>query len=75
MKLIGDLKKQVEKTNTKEEAKEVIEKAGMQLTDDELDCITGGEGEHPELGYCHCSNGKPGPYGQVCPICNYPYVG
>ncbi len=36
MKLIGNLKKQVEETNNKEEAKEVIEKAGMELTNDEL---------------------------------------
>ena len=43
MKLVGDLKKQVEETTTKEEAKEVIEKAGMELTDEELDCVTGGE--------------------------------
>lgn len=42
MKLVGELKKQVEETTTKEEAKEVIEKAGMELTDDELDNVTGG---------------------------------
>ena len=42
MKLIGNLKKQVEETNNKEEAKEVIEKAGMKLTDEELDQVTGG---------------------------------
>ena len=42
MKLVGELKKQVEETNNKKEAKELIEKAGMQLTDDELDNITGG---------------------------------
>lgn len=29
MKLVGELKKQVEETKTKEEAKEIIEKAGM----------------------------------------------
>ena len=43
MKLVGELKKQVEETKNKEEAKEVIEKAGMQLTDDELDNVTGGQ--------------------------------
>ncbi len=43
MKLIGNLKKQVEETKNKEEAKEVIEKAGMELTDEELDLVTGGE--------------------------------
>ena len=42
MKLIGELKKQVEETKSKEEAKEIIEKAGMQLTDEELDNVTGG---------------------------------
>ncbi len=42
MKLVGELKKQVEETNNKEEAKEIIEKAGMELTDEELDCVTGG---------------------------------
>ena len=43
MKLIGELKKQVESTNTKEEAKDVIKKAGMELTDDELDNVVGGK--------------------------------
>ena len=43
MKLIGNLKKQVEETKNKEEAKEVIEKAGMELTDEELDKVAGGQ--------------------------------
>ena len=42
MKLVGELKKQVEETKNKEESKKVIEKAGMQLTDEELDNVTGG---------------------------------
>ena len=42
MKLVGELKKQVEETNNKEEAKELIENAGMLLTDEELDNVTGG---------------------------------
>ena len=42
MKLIGELKKQVESTATKEEAKDVIANAGMELTDDELDNVVGG---------------------------------
>ena len=42
MKLIGNLKKQVEETKNKEEEKEVIEKAGMELTDEELDQVIGG---------------------------------
>ena len=46
MKLVGNLKKQVEETKNKEEAKKVIEKAGMELTDEELDQVAGG---YPEL--------------------------
>ena len=42
MKLVGELKKKVEGSKNKEEAKEVIEKAGMLLTDEELDNVTGG---------------------------------
>lgn len=42
MKLVGNLKKQVEETKNKEEAKKVIEKAGMELTDDELETVAGG---------------------------------
>ncbi len=36
MKLIGELKEKVEKTETREEAKKVIEEAGMELTDEEM---------------------------------------
>ena len=46
MELTGKLKEQVEKTETKEEAKEVIketmEDAGMILSDEELDKVAGG---------------------------------
>ena len=42
MKLTGELKEKVEKATTKEEAKEVIEEAGMELTDEELDTVAGG---------------------------------
>ncbi len=42
MKLTGDLKKQVETAQTKDEAKDAIKKAGMELTDDELESVTGG---------------------------------
>ncbi len=42
MKLVGELKKQVEETKNKEEAKEVLEKAGMELNDDELEQVVGG---------------------------------
>ncbi len=42
MKLVGNLKDQVEKANSMEEAKGIIEKAGMQLTEDELNMVAGG---------------------------------
>ena len=42
MKLIGELKEKVEKTETMEEAKKVIEEAGMELTDEEMDKVAGG---------------------------------
>ena len=42
MKLIGNLKKKVENAETKEEARDTIKKAGMQLTDDELDLVACG---------------------------------
>lgn len=42
MKLTGDLKKQVETAQTKEETKDAIKEAGMELADDELDMVSGG---------------------------------
>jgi hypothetical protein len=42
MKLIGKLKEDVEKAEKKEEAKKIIEKAGMELTDEEMDQVAGG---------------------------------
>ena len=42
MKLIGELKEKVEKTETREEAKKVIEEAGMELTEEEMDQVAGG---------------------------------
>ena len=42
MKLIGELKEKVEKTETKEEVKKVIEDAGMELTDEEMEQVAGG---------------------------------
>ncbi len=55
MKLIGNLKKQVEETNSREEAKEIIEDAGMLLTDEELDNVTGGNFIE-EVPNCECCN-------------------
>lgn len=42
MKLVGELKDKVEKTEDLKEAKKVIEEAGMELTDDELNQVAGG---------------------------------
>ena len=42
MELTGKLKEEVEKTETREEAKKVIEEAGMELTDEEMDQVAGG---------------------------------
>ncbi len=42
MELTGDLKKQVEQAKTKEEALKIIEQAGIELTDEELDQVAGG---------------------------------
>lgn len=47
MKLVGELKDKVEKTENLKEAKKVIEEAGMELTDDELNQVAGG-GEYGE---------------------------
>ena len=42
MKLVGDLKDKVEKAANQEEAKKIIEEAGMELTEEELDQVAGG---------------------------------
>ncbi len=42
MKLTGELKAQVEKAETKDEKKILIENAGMLLNDDELEMVSGG---------------------------------
>ena len=42
MKLVGELKNKVEKTENLDEAKKVIEEAGMQLSDEEMNNVAGG---------------------------------
>ena len=42
MNLIGKLKESVAKAESREEAKEIIKKAGMLLTDEELEKVAGG---------------------------------
>ena len=47
MELIGNLKKKVDKASSKEEKRELIEKAGMKLDDSELEMVTGGTSRSP----------------------------
>ena len=42
MRLVGRLKEEVEKAETKEEKKVLIEEAGMELDDEELEQVAGG---------------------------------
>ena len=42
MKLVGKLKENVEKAENKEQAKELIAHAGMELTDEEVEAVSGG---------------------------------
>ena len=51
MKLTGELKKKVEKAETREAARETIANAGMLLNDDELDQVGGGlvGGGNPQI--------------------------
>ena len=42
MELTGNHKKQIEKAENQEEEKKIIEKAGMELTDEEMDQVAGG---------------------------------
>ena len=46
MKLVGNLKDQVEKANSKEEAREIIKKAGKELTSEEVEMVAGGRSSH-----------------------------
>ena len=61
MKLTGNLKTQVESAATKEEKREAIKQAGMLLTDDELDKVSGGDGNtNNKISYtCPYSPGCP----------------
>lgn len=42
MKLSGELKEKVEQTKSAAEAKEVLESAGIELTDNEVEEVAGG---------------------------------
>ena len=42
MELTKELKEKVEKAKSAEEAKKILEEAGMELTDEEMDQVAGG---------------------------------
>ena len=50
MKLIGKLKEEVDQAESMEEKKEIIEDAGIELTDEELDMVAGGRISTPGSG-------------------------
>ncbi len=50
MKLVGKLKESVAKAQSPEEARKLIEAAGIQLTDEELECVAGGYNLPREFG-------------------------
>ena len=64
MKLTGKLKTQVDNAATKEEKREAIKQAGMLLSDDELDQVSGGLNV---LG-CHCDPPDPNEF-RICRKC------
>ena len=43
MELTKELKEKIENAQTKEEAKKIIEEAGITLSDEELDQVAGGQ--------------------------------
>ena len=42
MNLVGDLKEKVEKAESKEKAKQLIQDAGIELTEEEMEQVAGG---------------------------------
>ena len=42
MELTKELKEKIEKAETKEEAKKIIEEAGLEMTDEEMEQVAGG---------------------------------
>ena len=76
MKLTGKLKNQVESAPTKEEKREAIKQAGMLLSDDELDQVSGGYEGYPwnieEYSGDWYSTGFKCPYNPGCPYFGNP---
>ena len=69
MKLTGKLKTQADNAPTKEEKRDAIKKAGMLLSDDELDQVAGGDMLFGGGYQCHCSNPYFPPFTQRCSNC------
>ena len=67
MELIGNLKKKVDKASSKEEKRELIEKAGMKLNDMELEMISGGNCDDALLYQKLYIQGEPGGKRGLCP--------
>ncbi len=79
MELTGNLKKQVEKAETKNEKKSLIENAGMLLNDDELEQVAGGQGGSGVFYMYRCTNlitHRDGTVGECNQhfLTNYPYA-
>jgi len=73
MKLIGKLADNVSKAKDTEEAKGIIRDAGMELTDEEMEQVSGGAGVTGVKYKCrnnHAYNSVTARrYGYVCPLC------
>lgn len=63
MKLTGELKDKVDKTESMVEKKDIIAQAGMELTDDELEGVTGGTMEIKKMYVNNLQGAHP-----ICPI-------
>lgn len=56
MKLIGKLKERVEKAASLDEAKAIIAEAGMELTQEEMNTVTGGDIKRGFTNQPHCKS-------------------
>ena len=68
MQLTGELKEKVEKTESKEEAKGLIAEAGMELTDEEIDQVSGGCDNDMIVHYTGKAAAEDGVTAQFCKI-------
>ena len=72
MKLIGNLKKRVDKATDISEKRSLIEEAGLKLTDDELNMVAGGGEGRIDSRAVPCPNGCDywSPPGELCIYCH-----